>query len=169
MVQDRFWGLDKDDYHSLSDLLYKYCIYFLQPCPYQSLPAQSLPVPTSPVPTSPVPTSPVPTSPVPTNHYQPSPYQPSSWWLCHWTIGPVWEKSGQVRVFNVHIQSKLVWYMPVTGQFLCLGQGKKGGRNKGWGGTACTGGYKGVQTVWPRLVAGGGYLGCNVIWNVPLD
>ena len=45
--------------------------------------------------------------------------------------------SGQVRLFNVHIQSKLLYRTPVTGtgtglrRFLCPGQGKKGGGSKG--------------------------------------
>ena len=34
------------------------------------------------------------------------------------------------------------------------GTGKK--RGKGGGGTACTGGYKGIRAVRPELVAGGG-------------
>ena len=58
--------------------------------------------------------------------------------------------SGQVRVFNVHIQSKLFWHMPVTGigtslrLFLCPGQeNKNGGGSKG-------GGSKGV----PPALAG---------------
>ena len=37
--------------------------------------------------------------------------------------------------------------------------GKKGGRSKG--GTACTGGYKGVR---PESVAGGGWF--EVLWNL---
>ena len=59
--------------------------------------------------------------------------------------------------------------MPVTGEgtdlrrFLCPGQEKKGGwRSKG--GTACTGGYKGVRAVRPESVAGGGWF--EVLWNL---
>ena len=91
----------------------------------------------------------------------------------------VWEKnfffhwSGQVRVFNVHIQSKLLYRTSVTGtgtglrRFLCPGQEKKkkgggGGRSKG--GTACTGGYKGVQAVRSESVAGGGWY--EMLWNL---
>ena len=67
-------------------------------------------------------------------------------------------RSGQVRVFNVHIHSKLLWCTPVTGtgtglRWFLSRTGKKGG-----GGTACTDGYKGVQAVRPESVAG--YL-CN--------
>ena len=62
-------------------------------------------------------------------------------------------RSGQVRVFNVHIQNKLLYSMPVmvTGpglrQFLCPG-GNKGGRDWNW------------------LQVEGGLM-CYGIWNVP--
>ena len=54
--------------------------------------------------------------------------------------------SGQVRVFNVHIQSKY----------------RVSGTERG--GTACTGGYKGVRAVQPESVAGGGWF--EVLWNL---
>ena len=37
----------------------------------------------------------------------------------------------------------------------------------GGGGTACTGGYKGVRAVRPESVAGRGYSEVLWIWNVP--
>ena len=41
-------------------------------------------------------------------------------------------RSGQVRVFNVHIQSKLLLHTPVTGTGFGLSQDrKKGGGSKG--------------------------------------
>ena len=47
--------------------------------------------------------------------------------------------------------------------FLCPGQEKNVEGIRG-GGTACTGGYKGVQLVRLRSVAGGGWFG--VLWNL---
>ena len=57
----------------------------------------------------------------------------------------VW--SGQVRVFKMHIQSKLLLRTPVTGTGTGLrwGRGGKGGV-RGVGG-ACTDRYKGVRAV----------------------
>ena len=49
---------------------------------------------------------------------------------------------------------------PFAGSLSGTGK-KKGGVSKG--GTACTGGYKGVQTVRPESVAGGGCLRCYEI------
>ena len=68
-------------------------------------------------------------------------------------------KSGQVRVFNVHIQSKLVPGSSVRDW------GKKGGKEyggRGVGETACTGGYKGVRAVRPESVQAEGenYFSC---------
>ena len=45
--------------------------------------------------------------------------------------------------------------------FLCPGRKKKG---EGVRGTACTGGYKGVQAIRPESVAGGGWF--EVLWNL---
>ena len=65
--------------------------------------------------------------------------------------------SDQVRVLNMHIESKsvadtdLFWPSPVP----LSGTGKKGGGN-GRGRGACTDGYKRVQAVRPGSVAGGG-------------
>ena len=61
-------------------------------------------------------------------------------------------RSGQVRVFNVHIQSKL------SGTGGKVGQGVRG--------SACTGGYKGVRAVRPESVTGGGWF--EVLWNLEL-
>ena len=80
-----------------------------------------------------------------------------------WTQGLVSAKTSacQVRVFNVHIQSKLLQRTPVTGtgtglrRFLCPGQEKREEGIGGWG-TACTGGYKEVRAVRPESVADGG-------------
>ena len=69
-------------------------------------------------------------------------------------------RSGQVRVFNVHIQSRASCYSAFAGS--SVRDRKKGGR-----GTAFTDGYKGVQAVRLGSVAGGVYLRCYGIWNVP--
>ena len=80
------------------------------------------------------------------------------------------DRSGQVGVFNVHVQSKLLLRTPVMGtgtdlrRFLCPGQEKKGGEGSKGGLAACNGGYKGVRAVWPESVAGGGW--CEVLWNL---
>ena len=47
-------------------------------------------------------------------------------------------------------------------RLLCPGHEKKGGGSKG--GTACTGGYKGVRAVRPVSVTGGGWF--EVLWNM---
>ena len=67
-------------------------------------------------------------------------------------------RSGQVRVFNVHIQSTLVAGLP---RFLCPGQEKNQKGEEGR--TVCTGRYKGVRAVRPESVAGGGWF--EVLWN----
>ena len=54
-------------------------------------------------------------------------------------------RSGQVTVFNVHIQSKLLQRTPVRG-------------------TACTGRYKGIRAVRPESLAGGGWF--ELLWNL---
>ena len=73
-------------------------------------------------------------------------------------------------MFNVHIQSKLLWRTPVRGtgtglrRFLCPGQEKQkvgvGGSKRS---TACTGGYKEVRAVRSESVAGGCF---KVLWNL---
>ena len=71
--------------------------------------------------------------------------------LSLWCPGQV--RSGQVRVFNVLIQSKLSWaqvLVPLSGT------GKKGGGGEGVRGTACSGRYRRVQAVRLGSVTGGG-------------
>ena len=74
-------------------------------------------------------------------------------------------RSGQVRVFSVHIQNTPVTCTG-TGSFVRDwnkdGEGVRGGGSKGGG--ACTGEYKGVQAVRPESVAGGGWF--EVLWNL---
>ena len=68
-------------------------------------------------------------------------------------------RSGQVKVFNVHIQNKVLWRTPVMGTGISLrrflsGTGKKGRE------------YKGVQAVRPESVAGGRWF--EVLWSFEL-
>ena len=55
-------------------------------------------------------------------------------------------QAGQVRVFNVHILSKLAQVQAFAGTV------KKGAREWGGGGGTCSGGYKGVRAVRPLSV-----------------
>ena len=88
-------------------------------------------------------------------------------------MGYSFQLAGQVSVFNVHIQSKLLWCTPVTGtgtslcRFHCPGQKKKeGSKGEGVRGTTYTGGYKRVQAV--RLGSVAGKESFIIICTIPL-
>ena len=79
-------------------------------------------------------------------------------------------RSGQVRseCFNCTFRANCcsarlsrVQVLALAG-FSVRNRKKKGGGSKG--GTACTGGYKGVRAVQPESVAGGGWF--EVLWNL---
>ena len=85
--------------------------------------------------------------------------------LSYFSLQPVlhdWCNKGRgmcYHVFNERIQSKLLLRTPVTGTgFSVRDRKKRGAGVRGWGGTACTGGYKGVRAVQAESVAGGGII-----------